>query len=269
MTENTTLPDNTGIVTPPLETTAAVIEQPQASVAVSPPVLEPETLLGKPSEPNIQAAPEASAKGAENATEKTGEAKPDTPAAQNADAGENKEGIQSDGPAQLPTYEAFQLPEDFALDEERINDFKKALGEFEIKTKADNAEVQKFGQSLMNRYVTEVQNAVESVHKSYKESVDKIRNDWKESFFADPEIGGNRKDTTVSAALEFIRTHGGSKEQQTEFHTLMNSTGIGNHPAMIRMLASAARTMAEGKPIPARMPVNSVKNKIEKRYGAV
>lgn len=180
-----------------------------------------------------------------------------------------QEGSKSDEPATLPTYDEFQAPEGFTLDEALIGDFSKTLGEFERTTNADHAEVQKFGQSLIDRHVAEVKTSIDRYTTSLMDAFEQQKSDWRQSFENDPEIGGNRKDTTVNAALEFIRTHGGNEEQRKEIHQIMDQTGIGNHPAMIRLLAQAARSSSfmEGKPLPATMPVPTVKNKIEKRYG--
>lgn len=177
------------------------------------------------------------------------------------------EGSQSDEPAPLPTYDAFTLPEGFTLREEVIGDINKLLGEFENNTKADHAEVQKLAQEFMNRHVAEVQSIQEKVNQGYLELFEKTKTDWRNDFVSDSEIGGNRQNTSVSSALEFIRTHGGTPEQQAEFQQLMEDTGVGNHKAMIRLLANAQRNLAEGKPIPATKPMPETKNKYEKFYG--
>lgn len=178
---------------------------------------------------------------------------------------------QSEEPAPLPTYEEFTVPEDFELDKERIGDFTKALAEFEMKTKADHAEVQALGQSFMERHITEVRNSVERHTSALLDAFEQQKSDWREAFEKDPDLGGNRRDTTLNAANEFIKTHGGTPEQQKEVRELFDLTGVGNHPAIIRLLAQAAhsREFTEGKPLPATNPVPMVKNKIEKRYGAL
>ncbi len=164
---------------------------------------------------------------------------------------------QSVEPAPLPTYEAFVLPDTFKADEAKIGDFTNALAEFEIASKADHAEVQKLGQALLDRHVMEVKNQVEALQKLQNESWENTKNEWRKQFESDPEIGGKRMETTVNAAREFIRTHGGTPEQQTQIRQMLDITGAGNHPAMIRLLAQAAKSMQEGKPLPANKPVQS------------
>lgn len=180
---------------------------------------------------------------------------------------ENKPEGQSDEPAPPPTYEAFTIPEDVSLEPERLKEFTDILGEFEGKTKADHAFVQEFGQKAVDFHVSEVKKTVEALNKSLAESWENTKTEWKDSFMKDPEIGGNRWQTTVDAASSFIRTHGGTAEQQSEFRKLMDMSGVGNHPAMIRLLASAGRAMSEGRPLAATSPVSPPKSKVATMYG--
>lgn len=180
---------------------------------------------------------------------------------------ENKPEGQSDEPAPPPTYEAFTIPEDVSLEPERLKEFTDILGEFEGKTKADHAFVQEFGQKAVDFHVSEVKKTVETLNRSLAESWENTKTEWKDSFMKDPEIGGNRWQTTVDAASSFIRTHGGTAEQQSEFRKLMDMSGVGNHPAMIRLLASAGRAMSEGRPLAASSPVSPPKSKVATMYG--
>ncbi len=167
----------------------------------------------------------------------------------------------------MPTYEDFNLPEDVQVDKEKLSEFTKELGELQNLTKADQKLMQEFGQKMVDRAIALQQETAQRLTDYYTGAWEKQKNDWKESFEKDPEIGGNRSNTTINAALQFIRTHGGDEKQQTEFRDLMNQTGIGNHPAMIRMLSRANSVISEGKPVPASMPAAKPTSKVQKRYG--
>lgn len=232
--------------TPEVEMPAEVIE------AVTEVPKSAETILGGAETPKVETP----------ASEESGKIKVEEQPAE-------QEVTPSEEPAPLPTYEEFTAPEGFTLDVEQIGDFSKALAEFEVKTKADHAEVQALGQSLIERHVAEVKKSVEAYHASLIDQFEQQKTSWREAFENDPEIGGNRKDTTANAALEFIRTHGGTPEQQSEFRQLMEQSGMGNHPAMIRMLAKANMALAEGRPLPAQTPGATVQNKVQKRYGTI
>lgn len=202
------------------------------------------------------------------------EVKPETPKegeAPNAE-GEQKEGGQSEEPATLLPYEDFTvpegLPENFQFDE-KIGEFKNDLLEFEKDTGIPRDKMQAFAQSMINRHAQTMQETLGRVHKSYTDIWEKNKSDWKKAAETDPEIGGNRWDTSVNASLQFIRTHGGSETQQNEFRDLMESTGLGNHPAMIRLLANANRGMSESGPLPGQKPAFQPQSKVSKRYGTV
>lgn len=247
-------PAVTPVVAPAAEATPvveAVVEQPV--VEAPKPV---ETVIGeamKPVEP--PKAPE-------------GEKPAESAEAPKADGEQKVTEGQSDEPAPLPSYEPFTLPENVKLDDARLGDFTKILGEFETTTKADHAEVQKFGQNAVDFHIAEVTKAVTNVEKTYQTLWEKQKTDWRDQLMKDPEIGGNRFQTTVDAALKFIRTHGGNEEQQASFRTLMDTSGLGNHPAMVRLLANAGVAMSEGKPLAASIPApNAPKSKVEAMYG--
>lgn len=173
---------------------------------------------------------------------------------------------QSAEPAPPPTFEPFTLPEGATLEPERIGDFTNLLGAFEGQTKADHAAVQALGQQLIDRHVSEVQRVVAEVHKANVNAWDNLKTTWKDQFLSDPEIGGNRWQTTVDSATNFIRTHGGTEVEQAEFHHLMNESGLGNHRVMIRILARAGLAMSEGRPLAAQAPTMQL-SKTQKLYG--
>lgn len=170
-------------------------------------------------------------------------------------------------PAPPPTYEPFQLPDGLTVDAEKIGNFTGLLGEFEGTTKADHAAVQAFGQKLVDYHTAEVQRIIGEVQKSHTSQIETQRDEWRKQFVADPEIGGNRQNTTVESAVNFIRTHGGSDEQQAELRDLMDKSGVGNHPAMIRLLAKAGMAMSEGRPLAASRPALPPQSKTQKLYG--
>jgi len=178
---------------------------------------------------------------------------------------EEIESSQSDDPAPLPTYDDLTLPE--GMERENIGEFTSVLGEFEKSTKADHAEVNKLGQALLERHVAEVKKVAQVIIEEQHKAFETKKSEWLDSFVKDPEIGGNRQETTANKAREFIATHGGTSEQQKEIRELMNTTGLGNHPAVIRLLANAMKGNEEGKPLPATRPVPTQKSKVQARYG--
>lgn len=184
------------------------------------------------------------------------------------DASEVKdEGGQSVEPAPPPKYDAFTLPEGVSLDEKSVGDFTNLLSSLELEGKADHAKVQEFGQKAVEFYINEQKNAVQKLEEHYANAWEQQKTDWREATVKDPEIGGNRLQTTLDSALTFIRTHGGTAEQQAEFRSLMDSSGLGNHPAIVRLLANAGRAMSEGRPLAAPKPVATKQSRTSTMYG--
>lgn len=187
--------------------------------------------------------------------------------AETAEIKETKTEGQSEETAPPPVYEAFTLPEGVTLDEGRVKQFTDVLSDFELKNKVDHKLVQELGQKAVDIYLNEVKQAIEDVTKFYQTSWEKQKNDWKTAFEKDPEIGGNRQDSTIQSALSFIRTHGGTAEQIAEFRQVMDTSGLGNHPALIRLFANAGRAFSEGTPLAATKPAIQPKSKVATLYG--
>ncbi len=232
----------------PVESVPAV-ESPQTDAPAEAPskpdeVIEaakPETLLG------------SEKKAEEKSTEVKSEIKSDEKAV------EEKE-IET---APLPEYEPFKLPEGITFDEAKMGEYTKTLAEFESATRASHEEVQKLGQQLIDRHIEEINRYTKSLTQAWN----KQKNDWKDSFLKDPEFL-NRTDTVVNAAIDAIGVYGGDTKQQAEFRDLMEKTGVGNHPAMIRMLSNVMLAKAEPKPLAApQIAPKATNSKIQKMYG--
>lgn len=197
-----------------------------------------------PSNPEVPAAPDAAA------------------LSQTPDAAGTPEPVR-------PTYEAFKLPDGIQVQEEQLSEFTNDLAEFELGAR-DHVSTQEFGQKLLDKHialVTEaVTNAVKQATDGGKAAELAKHNEWREQTKKDPILGGNRLETTKADALKFVRMHGGTAAQQQEFIQLMNETGVGNHPAMIRMLAQAGKNMSEPRPLAASKPASKPENPIDKRY---
>lgn len=260
-------------VAPVVENTPAPEETPVVSEVDSTPAHEvveevktPETILGEEPTKDSKEEPESDDKTVEKETEESDKEESEEKPEETQEE-EKTEESQSEEPAPLPVYEDFTVPENITLDTEQVKEFTNLLSDLEINSKIDHALIQAHGQKLVDFHVAQMQKATEDLAKFYQTTWEKQKTDWKDEFLKDSEIGGKRFQTTVDSANRFIRTHGGSEEQQTEFRQLMETSGLGNHPAMIRLLASAGRAMSEGKPLAAQQPPPQPKSKVSTMYG--
>lgn len=184
---------------------------------------------------------------------------------------ETKEGGQSDEPAPPPSYEAFKVPEEIPLDEGRVSEFTSILAELELEGKADHAVVQQVGQKMVDFHINELKLQAESVVSQIQtqqlEAWETQLNTWKDQTVNHPEIGGPRLQATIEAANQFIKTHGGTAEQQKEIRSVLNTSGLGNHPVIVELFAKAGKAMSEGIPLAATSPVSAPKSRVSTMYG--
>ncbi len=188
----------------------------------------------------------------------------EVPAEEPKPAEESPAEVKEEAPVEeLPTYEPFTLPEGFTADEEKMGEYTKTLAEFENTTKASHEEVQKLGQQFLEKHVAEMQRYNEALTHAWE----KQKTDWKDSFLKDPEFT-NRTNTVLNSAIDAINVYAGDVKQQDEFRGLMESTGVGNHPAMIRLLSNVMLAKAEPKPLAAPQIASPQRqSKISKMYG--
>lgn len=242
---------------------APVVTVPAAdpSAPVISPAIDPQPVVVEPM-PDVDSPAESPS--AETTLLTTEKAKPAEIEAKPADAAP----IESPAEAPIvPIFEAFKLPEGISIDETKVSDFTNALAEFETKTKASHDEVQAFGQSLIDRHIKGIEESQKMLLDKLIDDGKKERESWKDSFLKSPEFA-NRTDTVLSSAIDAIGIYGGTAEQQQEFRDLMSSTGVGNHPAMIRMLSNMMIAKPEPKQLAAPTIAKAVpKNQMQKRYG--
>lgn len=70
------------------------------------------------------------------------------------------------------------------------------------------------------------------------------RKDWAEAFDKDPEIGGANKAKTIANAARAFDHYG--IKQGEGVRQLLEESGLGNHPDLIRFVARVGRDLAEG-----------------------
>ncbi len=195
--------------------------------------------------------------------EKKAEEKPADEVKPSEEPKAEEKSVEPEKAPESPVYEPFTLPENVTFDAEKMGEFTKTLSEFETTAKVPHEEMQKLGQQMVDRHIAEMQRYTESLTHAWN----KQKTDWKDSFLKDPEFT-NRTDTVVNAAIDAIGIYGGNEKQQGEFRKLMEDTGVGNHPAMIRMLSNMMLAKPEPKPLAPPQNASPVReSKISKMYG--
>lgn len=166
--------------------------------------------------PETTAAPAAADPAAAPAPETTPVAPP--PAADPPPAQQPTEAAPADGFAEL------KLPEGFELNEAVFGDFKAAAAELKLPTLG--------AQKLLDLYVT----AKQAETAAWNDQVE----GWRRSVETDPVIGGPNKQATLQAAGRAMARYG-----TPELRKLLDATGIGNHPDLVRAFARIGGDLAE------------------------
>ncbi len=216
---------------------------------------------------------------------KAGEPAPETPAVAepaanptDAPAEPNAEAKPAEAPAQdpaqpapLPTYVELTLPEGVQLDKAKVSEFDQKLGKFQAARNLSTEDMQALRQELADFYIKDQQEATARVQQMQHDVWERTRDQWKEDFRKDPEMGGNKEQTTIrqaGAAMERFGQVMGS-QAEADLRMALRVTGAGDHPAIIRFVQWASRYNTEqAKPVPATVPkAPNTNTRAAKRYG--
>lgn len=167
--------------------------------------------------------------------------------------------------AELPVYEPFKLPENVNLDKEALDAFTNILGEIET-GKLDHLGMQEKGQALIDLATKATTDSINRLNDFYVQFHENQKKEWFENFKKDPDLGGAKLDETVGLLRDAVENYGGTAEQVKEFRQLMKDTGVGNHPALTRILynmqqkinkytteGDAQRMVPGGRPAPSKV----------------
>lgn len=126
------------------------------------------------------------------------------------------------------TYE-FKAPEGRAFDPEVIAEYSKVAKELNLSQEAAQRVLDTVGPKLAERQAAQIE---------------AIRNGWAESSKADKEFGGEKLSENLSVAKKALDQFG-----TAELRALLNESGIGNHPEVIRFMYRAGKAISEDKVI--------------------
>jgi len=127
-------------------------------------------------------------------------------------------------------YAEFTAPEGTELGETVMAEFKAAAKELNLSQDAAQAMLDKVMPSMRQSYETQIETA---------------KTTWAEASTADSEFGGEKLNQNVATAKRALDTYGSDN-----LRGLLNETGLGNHPEVIRMLWKVGQTLNEDGVVP-------------------
>lgn len=147
-------------------------------------------------------------------------ATPEAPAAATAEA--------PDQPATPVEYTDFAVPEGLEMDAEVLTNFKGIAKELGI--------TQEAAQKLID-----LQASLETKRSAAAEQAQAEQaQQWAAQIKADKELGGENYSKTVETAIKAVEQYG-----SPELRNLLNETGIGNHPELVKFCHRIGKALSE------------------------
>lgn len=136
---------------------------------------------------------------------------------------------EDDAPKGAPeAYEEFTAPEGVELDAEVLDEFKGLAKDLNLPQ--DKAQqVIDLGSKMMLKFAEQQQSVVAEA-----------RTVWANEAKADKELGGEKFNENLAVAKEALKAFG-----TPELTQLLNESGLGNHPEVLRMFYRAGKAISE------------------------
>ena len=178
--------------------------------------------------------PVATGTGVASSSEATGAQAQGDAATPPADAKPDGDGTGAKGddkPTGAPeNYEDFKAPEGIALDAEMATEFKSLAKELNLPQDAAQ-KVADLGAKMAQKWAGQQTEAIQKAHA-----------DWIGGTKADKEIGGDKLPENIAVAKKALDAFG-----TPELRTLLNESGLGNHPEVIRVFYRAGKAISEDR----------------------
>lgn len=131
-------------------------------------------------------------------------------------------------------YEAFKLPDGLKLDDKELSKFTEFAGKAQIP--------QDVAQGLIDMYVAERQQDVATARAEQRKVWDTLNDTWKTELRNDPELGGNRLETTLSLAKAVVEEYLPPAEVG-EYMAHMRNNGMGNFKLHVKLLHNIGKAL--------------------------
>lgn len=140
------------------------------------------------------------------------------------------EGVKTEGEGKAPVAKApenyeFKAPEGKSYDPEALSKFTDVARKHDLSQEA--------AQELLN-------DLAPIVAERQAQVIEAARNEWTENAKADKEFGGDKLGENLAVAKTALDKFG-----TTELKTLLNESGLGNHPEVIRFMFRAGKAISE------------------------
>lgn len=143
-----------------------------------------------------------------------------------------EQGKAGDAPAESKTPNApekyeFTAPEGRQFDAEVLSTFSEIAKELDLSQEGAQKVLDKMAPKMMERQAAQLE---------------AIRTQWADASKSDAEFGGDKIGENLSVAKKALDSFG-----TNELRTLLNESGLGNHPEIIRFMYRAGKAISEDR----------------------
>lgn len=224
-------------------------DAPATPAAAAPAANNPATFdaaTGKPVEDGAASGAGAAPADAGGKTGQPGEKTDDQKAADEAAAKAAEEAAKAAGAPEK--YEAFAAPEGTALDAAVMTEFETAARELNLPQDAAQKLIDKMAPVMAKQQTTQLE---------------QLRTDWAAQSTSDKEFGGDKLPENLGFARKALDTFA-----TPELKTILNDTGLGNHPELVRFMVRAGKAISEDRIVTGGAPASANRSAAEVLYGA-
>lgn len=166
--------------------------------------------------------------------------------------GQGSEGNEGAPEAPAPiTLEDLSLPEGVELAEEEAGEFLSLLNE-------GPEDPKERAQAFLDLHLSLLSKAADA----YAGQWETTQADWQRQVRELPEIGGDRLEQTLGQIAKVLDRYG-----DQEVREILNVTGAGNHPAVVRFMHKIAKDLNESPPVRGGSAEGQPRDRASRMYG--
>ncbi len=152
---------------------------------------------------------------------------------------------EAPAPALEPVAYEYSVPETLKMDDVQKTEFTKALDAF-------RADPTKGAQAILDMGTKAMENYAQGLAQEQMRVWNDTRKGWREQVLQDPMIGGSGHPAAMSAIAR-MRDYFVSDKDRQAFNEMLEVTGVGDHPQMLKFIYNVSRFFDEPAP-PAPNP---------------
>ena len=144
------------------------------------------------------------------------------------------------------SYEDFAVPDGKQFDPEVISAYKEVAKELNL------------SQDKAQQFLDKMAPVIDARNQ---QRVEALKESWSEASKADKQFGGDNLDANLATAKKALDSFG-----TPELKSMLQETGLGNHPEVIRLLYQAGKAMSDDKIVTGKASPQDTRSLADRLY---